>query len=267
MWWIWSALGIILLAYAGLCLFYYVFQERFIFIRLRTRRSYRYLFAAPHRELWLERPDGARLHALYFPAENERGTLLYFHGNTGNLKRWGRRAERFTRLGYNVLMPDPRGYGKSNGRTSEAALMADAVAWYDQATATTTATRMVVYGCSLGCALAIPVAAQREPALLLLEAPFANLTDVARSYLPILPYGLLLRYPFQNDRTIPGVRCPTYLFHGRRDQVVPYTSGLKLYAAIPANVPRELFTFPRGAHHDLYRFARFRHAMERLLKG
>lgn len=265
--WLLGALGTVALAYIGLCLFYFVFQERFIFIRFPTRLAYRYLFSVPHVEVWLDRPDGARLHALHFEASEPRGTVLYFHGNTGNLKRWGRRAERFTGLGFSVLMPDPRGYGKSRGGSSEAALLADAMAWYDHLKLACAEGAIVLYGCSLGCALAIPVAAQRDPRMLLLETPFANLTDVARSYLPILPYRLLLRYPFRNDETVRGVRCPTYIFHGRRDQVVPYTSALKLYAAIPTAVPRELFTFPRASHHDLYRFARFRNVLKRLLNG
>lgn len=257
----------LLLTYSGLCLFYFVFQERFIFVRFSTRQNYRYLFSVPHTEVWLDRPDGARLHALYFAAKEAKGVVLYFHGNTGNLKRWGRRADRFTQLGYSVLMADPRGYGKSRGASSEAALIADAVAWYDHLQASKAGDGVVLYGCSLGCALAIPVAAQRDPRMLLLETPFANLTDVARSYLPILPYRWLLRYPFRNDETVSGVRCPTYIFHGRRDQVVPYTSALKLYAAIPPTVQRELFTFPRASHHDLYRFARFRTVLKRLLQG
>lgn len=263
--WLLGALGTVLLVYAGLCLFYYLFQERFIFVRFRTRYDFRYRFEQPHEERWIDRPDGARLHAIHFAVPNPKGIVLYFHGNTGSLKRWGRRAVRFTSLGYDVLMPDPRGYGKSRGRSTEDALLKDARAWYDGLIGSWTEQQVVLYGCSLGCALAIPVAAERSPRLLLLETPFANLTDVARSYLPVLPYRLLLRYPFRNDVAVRSVRCPTYIFHGKRDQTVPYASALKLYAAIPATVLREMFTFPRGRHNDLYRFPGFRRAMARLL--
>jgi hypothetical protein len=256
-----------LLAYTALCLFYFLAQERFIFIRFRLSDRYRFQFPFAHEERFLERPDGARLHALFFPVEDALGTVLYFHGNTGTLRRWGKQAPRFIRKGYNVLMPDPRGYGKSRGKLSEAALHADAQAWYDHLCATEPEERVVVYGRSLGSGLATPVAANNHPRLLLLETPFANLYDVAYSYLRILPYRILLRYTFRNDRAVRRVTCPTYLFHGKRDAVVPYRSALKLYALVPSSVPRELFTFNNGQHSDLARFPRFDRTLQRLLNG
>jgi fermentation-respiration switch protein FrsA (DUF1100 family) len=127
--------------------------------------------------------------------------------------------------------------------------------------------RIVVYGRSLGSGMATPVAAAHAPRMLVLETPFANLYDVAMSYLPILPYRVLLRYPFRNDLAIARVGCPVYIFHGKRDTVVPYSSALRLYASVPSTVPREMFTFPRGHHSDLSRFARFNRTMRRLLTG
>lgn len=260
-----SLVLVALLAYAALCLFYFIAQERFIFIRFRIGDQYRFRFPFDHEERYLDRPDGARLHALYFPAAEPKGTVLYFHGNTGTLRRWGRQAPRFLRKGYNVLMPDPRGYGKSRGALSEAALHADAQAWYEVLRGTEAEDRIVVYGRSLGSGLATPVAANNRPRMLLLETPFANLYDVAFSYLRILPYRLLLRYTFRNDRAVQRVKCPTFLFHGKRDAVVPYRSALKLYALVPSSVQRELFTFNKGQHSDLARFARFDRILERLL--
>lgn len=264
--WLGGALLIMALAYVGVVAFYWIFQERFIFLRLDAAPRKRYRFGG-YRECWLERPDGARLHALWFKARESRGAVLYFHGHSGNVRRWGRIAARFTSLGHDVLMPDPRGYGKSSGRMSERALIEDALAWFDWLAAQEGTERITLYGRSLGSALATPVATERAARMLLLETPFNNLIDVCWSQAPLLPYRWLLRYPFRNDETVSGVRCPTYIFHGRRDQVVPYTSALKLYAAIPPTVQRELFTFPRASHHDLYRFARFRTVLKRLLQG
>lgn len=262
--------GVILLlllaAYMGIVLFYFLLQERFIFLRIRTRQGHQYTYRIPFEERWLTATDDARLHALYFKAAAPRGVLVYYHGNAGSLRRWGRFASRFTALGYDVLMPDPRGYGKSRGRSSQAALIADAVLWYDSLHDGWKEEDIVLYGRSLGSALATPVAAQRSPRMLLLETPFANLIDVAHSYLPILPYKWLLRYPFRNDEAIAGVRCPVYIFHGRRDPVVPYTSALRLYASIPSTVEREIFTFAKGHHSDLDRFPRFHRLQQRLLR-
>ena len=263
--WVAGVLAVVALLYLGLALVFVVLQERFIFIRFRTAERYRFHFPGAHSEEWLSRPDGARLHALAFPAATPKGTVLYFHGNTGTVKRWGKQAARFTALGYNVLMPDPRGYGKSHGRLSEKELINDAVAWFDRLREQAGAMPVVVYGRSMGSGLAVPVAAQREARLLLLETPFNNLIDVVWWHLPMLPYRWLLRYPFRNDVAVRGVTCPVYVFHGKHDGTVPLSSALKLYAAIPATLTREAFIFPKGHHNDLYNFPLFREQLRRLL--
>lgn len=263
--WLWALFGIIVVAYGAVVLFYAVFQERFIFIRFRTQRDHVYRFPPPFEERYITRHVGARLHALYFKANEPRGVLLYFHGNTGSVRRWGKFAPRFVRMGYDVLMPDPRGYGKSRGRLSEAALIADAQAWYEHLCAEHPEDRIVVLGRSLGSGLATPVAAQHHPRMLILETPFANLYDVATNYLPVLPYRLLLRFPFRNDKAIKRVSCPVYILHGKFDATVPYESALRLYAAVPPEVHREMITFPKGRHSDLPRFPRYQRFLDRVL--
>ncbi|MBX2974206.1 MAG: alpha/beta hydrolase [Flavobacteriales bacterium] len=264
--WLWAAMGVVLVAYACVCAFYAILQERFIFIRFRTPKRYVYRFPQPFEERYMEGEDGARLHALHFRAEAPRGVVLYFHGNTGSVRRWGKFAPRFVRMGYDVLMPDPRGYGKSRGELSEAALIADADAWYEELLKEYDEQRIVVLGRSLGSGLATPVAARHKPRMLILETPFANLYDVAMNYLPILPYRLLLRYPFRNDKAIRRVTCPVYILHGKFDATVPYASALKLYAAVPSDVVREMISFPKGHHSDLPRFPRYQRFLERVLR-
>lgn len=263
--WALGVLGFLVLAYAGLCLFYALFQERFIFIRFRTSRRYRYRFPGPFEERFITAADGSELHALYFKAEHPRGVIIYFHGNTGSVRRWGKYAQRFVRLGYDVLMPDPRGYGKSRGELSEAALHADAELWYQQVLQHWKETDVVVLGRSLGSGLATPLAAHHAPRMLILETPFANLYEVATNYLPILPYRLLLRYPFRNDIAMKRMACPVYILHGKFDSVVPYASALRLYALVPPTVRREMITFPKGHHSDLPRFPRYQKFLVRVL--
>lgn len=260
-----AVLGLLLLAYLGVCLFYWIFQERFIFVRFPLPAQYRFRFAQPYEELWTDRPDGARLHALHFAVKAPAGAVLYLHGNTGSLRRWGKRAPRFTALNHAVLMPDYRGYGKSSGKLSEAALHADALAWFDRLAAIYGEANIVVYGRSLGTGMAVPLAAERRPRALVLESPFANFMDVARHYLAILPYRLLLRYRFRSDMAIRRVKCPVYIFHGKRDPLVPYSSALRLYAAAPSDIHREMISFPRGFHSDLAAFPRFRRKLRAIL--
>ncbi|MEZ4739767.1 MAG: alpha/beta hydrolase [Flavobacteriales bacterium] len=263
-WLLWIVV-LLVLVYAGVCLFYALFQERFIFIRFRTPRKFKYRFKGHFEEVYLRASDGADLHAIHFEAEQPKGVVIYFHGNTGSLRRWGKHAPQFTRLGYDVLMPDPRGYGKSKGEISEAVLHSDAELWYTHLRERWSEQRIVVFGRSLGSGLATPLASKFSPKLLLLETPFANLYDVAMHYLPILPYRLLLRYPFRNDIAIKRIKCPVYIMHGKRDNVVPYTSALRLYSLIPSDVHREMVTFPKGHHSDLARYPRYHKLLARTL--
>ena len=260
-------LALLAVAYAALSLFYWAFQERFIFIRFRLGQRYRFRFKEPFEEHTIEGTDGAALHALWFKAEAARGLILYFHGNSGSLRRWGKRAARFLRSDYDVLMPDYRGYGKSRGPLSEAALHDDARRWYEYAKKQWPESDIILYGRSLGSAFAVPIAADGRPRMLILESPFANLVQVARNYLPLLPYKWLLRYRFENDKAVGRVRCPVYVLHGARDGTVPYTSALRLYAAIDPDTPRAMITFPDGYHNDLANFPLYRRTLRELLGG
>lgn len=251
--------------YAVICAVYWLLQDRFIFVRSRLPRDHVFQLPDPFEEVFLEPAAGVVLHALWFKVPAPKGTVLYFHGNTGSLRRWGRLTGPFTRRGWNVLMVDYRGYGKSRGRLSEAALHADATRWYAWLKEREPEDRIVVYGRSLGSGLAVPVAAAHRPRMLILETPFANLYDPARHQFFLLPYRWLLRYRFRNDKAIRRVRCPVYIFHGRRDPVVPYASALRLYSLVPSDVQREMVTLPRGFHSDLARYGRFKRGLTRLL--
>jgi uncharacterized protein len=257
-------IGVALL-YGLICLVYWLVQDRFIFVRFPLPKAYAFTFDQPFTEEWLHPEEGVELHGLHFTAREPLGTVLYFHGNTGSLRRWGKRASRFTRLGWNVLMMDYRGYGKSKGKLSESALHADALAWYDHLAQRESDERIVIYGRSLGSGMAVPLAAQRKPRALVLESPFANLYDPARHQFFLIPYRWLLRYTFRNDKAIRRVKCPVFIFHGKRDPVVPYESALRLYASVPGDVQREMITFPKGYHSDLGQFSRFQRKLAAIL--
>ena len=262
---IWALLLLVVL-YAGVCFVYWWVQEHFIFLRFRVARDYRFRFTERFEEAFLSTEEGGELHALRFIAKDALGTVLFFHGNSGSLRRWGKQAQRFTRVGWNVLMMDYRGYGKSRGKLSEETLHADADRWYAWLKEREPEDRIIVYGRSLGSGMAVPVAAANRPRALVLESPFANLYDAARHQFYALPYRWLLRYAFRNDKAIRRITCPVYIFHGKRDPVVPYESALKLYALVPGTVYREMVSFARGFHSDLWRFKRFQRKMERILQ-
>lgn len=261
-----SLLLLLVVVYAGVCAFYYFAQEKLIFVRFRTKRSYKYKTKLEHEELFISSEfDGAELHGLHFKLAESKGLVIYFHGNTGTLKRWAANARYFVANGYEVLMPDPRGYGKSKGKLSEEALIEDARQWYAFACTLCAEERVVVYGRSLGSALASPVCMNTKPKCLVLETPFADLFDVAKHFSILLPYRWLLKYPFRNNEALQQVTSPIYIFHGTRDLVVPYKSALRLYGSIPASVHREMITIEKGRHNDLAKFEGYHSKMAEIL--
>ncbi|NNK81477.1 MAG: hypothetical protein HKO93_08250 [Flavobacteriales bacterium] len=124
---------------------------------------------------------------------------------------------------------------------------------------------LVVYGRSLGSGLAVKVASDNNPSKLVLETPFSNMIDVAFYRYPFLPIRYLLRFPFRSDRFIGKVTCPIRIFHGTRDRMVPYKSGLKLYELIAEGVDHNMVTLPRARHSNLADFPLFREKMSEFL--
>ncbi|MEX0275219.1 MAG: alpha/beta hydrolase [Flavobacteriaceae bacterium] len=239
-----------LLVYGALVLMLTVFQERLIFLPKSLAQDHVYDFPHPFEEINLKTADGAVLNALHFTSEAPKGVIVYYHGNAGNLERWGQIVLFFVDMGYDVLVMDYRTYGKSTGRLSEEALYADANLFYQYALDRYPEDRITLYGRSLGTGLATWVAAQHQPAQLILETPYYSLTDVAQHRFPFLPVRWLLRYRLPSFQYIKKVASPITVFHGTEDRVVPYTSGEKLYQAI-AHSHKRLVTIPGGRHNDL----------------
>lgn len=206
------------------------------------------------RELWFDTRDGVRLHAWLLWRDSgsvARGPLLYSHGNTGNLEGFLPAAERLRSAGFDVMVWDYRGYGRSGGvPRDEAALYVDAEAALSALMRETSAParRIVHYGYSLGTAVATELAVRHGCRVLALESPFSSALDQALSHVPILP---MLMWPFANnrfltERKIAGLGCPLLVIHGDADEIIPLTQGMSVYAAAP--MPKKLFIVPGGRH-------------------
>ena len=137
-------------------------QEKFIFLPTQLPEEYSYSFDNEFEEFFLTNPDGARLNALHFKTNKPKGVILYFHGNAGDLSRWGEIANRFLDFEYDVIVMDYRGYGKSTGKRSESSLFEDAQLFYEHTAKLFSKDDIVVYGRSLGCSIATHVASQNE---------------------------------------------------------------------------------------------------------
>jgi len=212
---------------------------------------------APKREgglvedVYIETSDGVRLHGWYLPVADARGTVLFFHGNAGNLSDrygWG---QDLTTLGVNVLMVDYRGYGKSEGSPSEEGLYADAeAAWLFLVNHRgVSPDRLVAYGISLGGAPACELAVRRPVAGLILQSTFSSARDMAGEMFPFLPVGPLVRTRFDTAQKIPNVSAPKLVVHSRDDEMIPYRMAERVYER--AHEPKRFVSYEGPGHNDL----------------
>ena len=165
--------------------------------------------------------------------KNPKGVMLYFHGNAGDLSRWGTIAEYFVAKHYDVLVMDYRTYGKSTGKLSEQTFYDDAQFCYDYLLKSYSENEITIYGRSLGTGISTFLASKNKPKQLILETPYYSILDVAKQRFPIFPVSSLLKYKFPSHEFIKKVNCPITIFHGTEDAVVPYTSAEKLKAVVP----------------------------------
>ncbi len=194
--------------------------------------------------------DGVTLHGWYAePAAPPRAALLILHGNAGNVTHRLHLLRTALELRGAVLLVDWRGYGKSEGRPDEAGLYRDAEAahaWLCERGHP--ASRIVVYGESLGAAVAVELARRVPTAGIILQSAFMSIGDMARTILPVPGIGLLIRTRMATVDKIAALRVPKLHFHGGRDDVVPIAQGLRLFQA--AAEPKSWVAFPDVSHND-----------------
>jgi fermentation-respiration switch protein FrsA (DUF1100 family) len=234
-----------------------------------------------YEDVWFPARDGVRLHGWLVPAPGARFTLVWFHGNAGNI---GHRVDNIKYLHRalgrpllpNICIFDYRGYGQSAGTLSDLSENAtyddaEGVLAYLRGRPDVARTPLVYFGRSLGAAIAVEMARRHPPAGLILETPFTSIQDMARVALPFLPVGSLLRTKYDSLSKLQEIRVPLLVLHGDRDDVVPYEQGRRLFEA--ANQPKTFFTIRGARHNDTYivgdrlyfdAWARFLRGLERM---
>lgn len=250
--------------YIALGLVVYFFQEKLIFLPEELDQDFVYDFPTSFEEYFVEIDDGAVLNALHFNSDSSKGLILYFHGNAGSLRRWGEVVDPFVSIGYDVLIMDYRGYGKSTGKRSYKALLSDAEKMYEFALGLTEEAKLIVFGRSIGSSFASYLAGKKNPSMLILETPFLSLGDIANRVAPIYPPNYLLRYNFKNHESLKSANCPIYIFHGTDDQIVPLESGQKLFQTLDPD-KAELFVIEGGGHNNLSAYESYWQQMNRIL--
>jgi fermentation-respiration switch protein FrsA (DUF1100 family) len=244
-----SILVFLPIGYGAIVVLAYFAQRALMYFPDRTRTPPGAAGLPEAEEVTIETADGEKLIAWYVPAAECKPVVLYFHGNGGALAN---RVHRFRGLianGNGLLALSYRGYGGSSGSPSEAGLLADAAAAYSFAAARYPASRIAVFGESLGTGVAIWLATTSPVARVLLQAPYTSIVDIAAAAYPFLPVRLLLKDTYRSDERVGRVTAPVLVIHGERDRVVPIEYGERLYALIRA--AKRFVRFPEGSHVDL----------------
>ncbi len=241
-----------------------LFQEQFIFRAEVLHEDFEFRHPVESEEYDLPVSAGGKINALRFRVENPRGIVLYLKGNSKSIKGWGKYAKDFTDRGYEVLMMDYRGFGKSKGVRSQQLLMHDASDVYRALRSHVSPEHIIIYGRSLGCYFATYLAAQVRPKMLILEAPFYSMEKIVKRILPMYPVKYLLRYPFETYYWFHDLECPTHLIHGTRDFLVPLDHSRKLLKENPEHT--ELYTIPGGGHKNLNTFEVYHGVLQDILK-
>lgn len=240
---------VVALGYGGLLAAMYIFQRSLMYFP-DTRRIAPAQAGLPQAsEIELTSADGERLRAWHVPPQDGKLLVIYFQGNAGGLDL---RVNRFRKLiddGTGLLALNYRGYGGSSGRPSEAGLIADANAAYDFAVKDVPPSRIVVFGESLGTAIATALASERQIGGLILDAPFTSAADVGAAAYRFVPVRWFMHDRYFSDRRIGKVRAPLLVLHGERDVIVPIGFGERLFAL--ANEPKRMQRFKDGGHVNL----------------
>jgi alpha-beta hydrolase superfamily lysophospholipase len=240
-----------------------VFQEKLIFLPTVLDANHVFTFEKPFQEVDIYAQDGARLNGIHFKVQNPKGVVLYFHGNSGDLQRWGQVAADFTKYNYDVVVMDYRGFGKSTGKRTEKKMYADAALYYEYVKQRYPEESIVLYGRSLGSTFATYIASKNNPSKLLLETPFYSLSSVAKKRFPIAPVKTVLRFHFPSHKYMQEVACPVFIIHGTDDNVVPYSSAKQLYEVI-AHPQKAFYTIEGGGHKNLPTYNNYWEVMDNL---
>ena len=244
-----SALKIGIAVYSGLCVLLFLRQSRLLYFPTTEIAQTPADVGLAYEDLTLATPDGQRLGAWYVPADSARGTVLMCHGNGGNISHRLEALQFLHGLHVNVLIFDYRGYGRSTGSPSETGTYTDAMAaWsYLAEQRRVPPAQIVLFGRSLGGAVASWLAEQRPPAGLILEATFTSVPDMGAKLYPWLPVRLLCRFRYNTLARLPKLRCPLLIAHSPADDLIPYPHGQRLFAA--AHEPKR-FVQLAGGHND-----------------
>ncbi len=221
------------------------------------------MFYFPEKEIWqtprdinleyteinFRTKDGINISGWYIPAYKEKGVLLFCHGNAGNISHRLDSIKIFNSLNLSVLIFDYRGYGRSNGKPSESGTYLDAEAAWDYLVDVKQKSpeKIILFGRSLGGAVAAEIALRENPAGLIIESSFTSVPDIGKKFYPWFPVKLISKFRYSTIDKIGLIKCPKLIIHSPEDEIIPFKHGKYLYEK--ASPPKEFLEI-KGGHNE-----------------
>jgi fermentation-respiration switch protein FrsA (DUF1100 family) len=243
-----SFLTVIIVLYGASVLGLFFFQSHLLYSPSRQVGVTPNVVGLEYEPVKIVTDDGVLLDGWFVPAKNPRGVLLFFHGNAGNISHRVDSLKIFNKLGLSTLIFDYRGYGLSEGAISEEGSYRDAeAAWRFLTERKFSTEKIVIFGRSLGAAIAAHLASRHTPGALIIEAGFVSIPELGGKLYPWLPVRWLVRFAYDTAAYLSKVSCPVLIVHSPDDEIIPFTQGRKLFENA---IQPKRFLQIRGGHND-----------------
>jgi len=250
--------------YVGISILLYFLQDYLMFKPERLEQDFQFHYDNQEiKEYNVDTRDGATINGLHFKAKDPKGVVFYLKGNSKSIRGWGKFAVDFTRHGYDVIMVDYRGFGKSTGRRTQKAVKRDLQVIYNKIKENVDEKYVVLYGRSLGSGFATKLASMNNPRMLILDAPYYSLSKVAKRYAPFMPLSVLIKFPMPTYKWLKYVQCPIHIIHGTDDKLIPYKTSVKLSKIKPKLTT--LHSIIGGGHKNLNTFEYYHKVLSEII--
>lgn len=260
--WFW----IVFFVYVILGVALYFLQDYILFHPVTLKRDHKYDFSQPHKDISIPLNEKDILNIVDFANTDTvtKGVVLYFHGNKKNISWYAKYTPYFTSHGYQVLMIDYPGFGKSRGKLTEQKLYDWALEVYKIANKRFGADSIIIYGKSMGTGIAAQLASIRECKRLILETPYYDFPSVVSHYLPVYPVRWMLHYDLPTHDYIKNVTEPITIFQGTKDRIVTYKNAKRLKPLLKSG--DEFITVKGAGHNNLYKYKEVTEKLDSLLR-
>ncbi len=249
----WTYIALLAITIFGLSvLFYSQIENFFIFYPESEFETLPTDWGLSYEDVFFLSDGEIQIHGWYFPLKPDTPVILFCHGNAGNISHRLENVKLLVDQGLSVLIFDYRGYGKSEGKPTESGLYADGLAAYSFLVGHKhiRPSDIIPFGRSLGSSVAIEIALKRKVRSLIIESAFTSTKDMAKTLFLFRPFSFLMPVHYDNLKKIAAIRVPKLVIHGKRDEIVPFHMGERLYQAAPK--PKRFFPVKGGGHNDTY---------------